>query len=204
MIRAKVCGITQPNQVMAICECGVDALGVVFYSPSPRSVTPELALQIRRAMPAYVSLIGLFVDQDVSEVNSIAAQVGLDAVQFHGQHSLQECQQSDRPWYRALRVQPDADVAELVQPWVGQGQGVLLDAYVKGIPGGTGRSFNWSLIPQSRDWNLILAGGLDATNVRQAISQTSPWAVDVSGGVELSPGVKDISAVRAFMQEVRS
>lgn len=204
MVRAKVCGITQPEQVSPICDCGVDALGLVFYPPSPRSVSLDTARQIRRAIPAYVTLVGLFVDHSIDQINDVAAQVGLDAIQFHGNQSVQECQQSDRPWYRALRVQPGADVGELVQPWVGQGQGVLLDAYVKGIPGGTGQSFNWSLIPTERDWNLILAGGLDAANVGQAISQTSPWAVDVSGGVESSPGVKDISAVRAFMQEVVS
>ncbi|MGB0965308.1 MAG: phosphoribosylanthranilate isomerase [Litorivicinus sp.] len=202
MTRTKICGITQPAQVAPICDLGVDALGVVFYPPSPRSVDVEQAKAIRQAMPAYVTLVGLFVDHSAEQINQIADQVGLDAIQFHGDHSVDECQRSNRPWYRALRVAPGADINALVQPWVGQGQGILLDTYVKGVPGGTGESFNWQAVPAQRNWNLILAGGLTPANVKQAVQQTTPWAVDVSGGVEASPGVKDIEAVRTFMQEV--
>ena len=202
MTRTKICGITQPEQVGPICDLGVDALGVVFYPPSPRSVNIEQAAEIRRAMPAYVTLVGLFVDHSVDQINRISEQVRLDAVQFHGDQSVEQCHSSARPWYRALRVAPGADVDQLVAPWVGQGQGILLDTYVKGVPGGTGESFNWQSVPSTREWNLILAGGLTPANVKQAVQQTTPWAVDVSGGVEASPGIKDLQAIRTFMQEV--
>ena len=204
MIRTKICGITQPEQVTPICALGVDAIGLVFYDPSPRSVSIEQAIAIRKAVPAYVSVVGLFVDQTVEHINRIAAQVQLDSIQFHGAHSVQQCQGADRPWYRALRVAAGQSVAELVEPWVEQGQGVLLDTYVKGVPGGTGAAFNWDQVPKPRTWNLILAGGLTPDNVATAVQQTTPWAVDVSGGVEASPGVKDIDKVRAFMQGVHS
>ena len=202
MVRTKVCGITQPEQVLPICHLGVDAIGLVFYPPSPRSVTVEQAIAIRQAAPAFVSVVGLFVAQSMDQVNRIAEQVKLDSIQFHGEQTLADCQQADRPWYRALRVSHDSSVAELVQPWINQGQGVLLDTYVKGVPGGTGAAFNWDQVPAQRSWNLILAGGLTPDNVATAIQQTTPWAVDVSGGVEASPGVKDIDKVRAFMQGV--
>ena len=202
MVRTKICGITRPEQVGPICELGASALGVVFYDPSPRGVSVELAQAIRKAMPAYTTLVGLFVDQPIDQINQIAEQVQLDAIQFHGDQSLIECQAAIRPWYRALRVAPEQSVRSLVAPWIGQGQGILLDTYVKGVPGGTGAAFNWQQVPMQRDWHLILAGGLTPDNVGQAVQQTHPWAVDVSGGVESSPGVKDLDKVRAFLQGV--
>ena len=202
MVRTKICGITRPEQVGPICELGASALGVVFYDPSPRGVSVELAQAIRKAMPAYTTLVGLFVDQPIDQINQIAEQVQLDAIQFHGDQSLIECQAAIRPWYRALRVAPEHSVEALVAPWIGQGQGILLDTYVKGVPGGTGAAFNWQQVPMQRDWHLILAGGLTPDNVGQAVQQTHPWAVDVSGGVESSPGVKDLDKVRAFLQGV--
>lgn len=202
MVRTKICGITRPEQVGPICELGASALGVVFYNPSPRGVSVETAQAIRKAMPAYTTLVGLFVDQPIDQINQIAEQVQLDAIQFHGDQSLIECRAANRPWYRALRVAPDQSVEALVAPWVGQGQGILLDTYVKGVPGGTGAAFNWQQVPAQRDWHLILAGGLTPDNVGQAVQQTHPWAVDVSGGVESSPGLKDLDKVRAFLQGV--
>ena len=202
MVRTKICGITRPEQVGPICELGASALGVVFYDPSPRGVSVELAQAIRKVMPAYTTLVGLFVDQPIDQINQIAEQVQLDAIQFHGDQSLIECQAAIRPWYRALRVASDQSVEALVAPWIGQGQGILLDTYVKGVPGGTGAAFNWQQVPMQRDWHLILAGGLTPDNVGQAVQQTHPWAVDVSGGVESSPGVEDLDKVRAFLQGV--
>lgn len=204
MTRIKVCGITHPDQGIAVADAGADAIGLVFYGPSSRNVSVDQAAAIRRSIPAFVSVIGLFVDTPVDQINSIAARVKLDAIQFHGDQSPEQCGTADRPWYRALRVKPDDQVDQLIGPWVGHGQGILLDAYVKGIPGGTGHQFNWEQIPNERDWRLILAGGLTPENVRDAISQTRPYAVDVSGGVESEPGTKDISRVRAFIQEVRN
>ena len=202
MVRTKICGITRPEQVGPIWELGASALGVVFYDPSPRGVSVELAQAIRKVMPAYTTLVGLFVDQPIDQINQIAAEVQLDAIQFHGDQSLTECRAANRPWYRALRVASDQSVEALVAPWIGQGQGILLDTYVKGVPGGTGAAFDWQQVPMQRDWHLILAGGLTPDNVGQAVQQTHPWAVDVSGGVESSPGVKDLDKVRAFLQGV--
>ena len=202
MTRVKVCGITDESQVAGIVDAGADAIGLVFYPPSPRAVTVEQARAIRAAVPPYVTVVGLFVDTPVTEINQIARSVGLDSIQFHGDQTPEECQSCERPWYRALRVKADSSVERLVQPWVGKGRGILLDAYVKGVPGGTGTAFNWQQIPDQRDWHLILAGGLDVGNVRNAISQTHPFAVDVSGGVESTPGTKDMALVKAFIQEV--
>lgn len=204
MTRVKVCGVTQPGQVDGIVRAGADAIGLVFYPPSPRSVSIEQATAIRKQIPAFVTAVGLFVDTPVDEINRIAAIVGLDVIQFHGDQTPEQCALSNRPWYRALRVRSDQSLDALIAPWIGLGQGILLDAYVKGVPGGTGTTFNWDQIPQQRDWHLILAGGLNPSNVRDAISQTRPFAVDVSGGVESEPGTKDLSRVEAFIQEVRN
>ena len=204
MVRVKVCGITQPHQVDPLVDAGVNALGLVFYPPSPRAVTPDQAVQIQRAVGPYVSTIGLFVNTPIDEVNAIADAVGLDWIQFHGSETVAQCMGAKRPWYKALRVRADDDVDAITRPWRAASNGVLLDAFVKGVPGGTGTRFNWDQVPSTRDWKLILAGGLDASNVRAAIAQTQPYAVDVSGGVESAPGIKDIQQVQAFMQEVRN
>ena len=148
MVRTKICGITRPEQVGPICEL-VPAPWRGFYDPSPRGVSVELAQAIRKAMPAYTTLVGLFVDQPIDQINQIAEQVQLDAIQFHGDQSLIECQAAIRPWYRALRVAPEQSVEALVAPWIGQGQGILLDTYVKGVPGGTGAASIGSRFPCS-------------------------------------------------------
>ncbi len=203
MVRVKVCGITQPQQLEPLMDAGVDAIGLVFYDPSPRGVTVDQARTIQRAVAPYTSTVGLFVDTPVDEVNAIADAVGLDWIQFHGNESVADCQRCRRPWYKALRVRDGDDVAALVAPWQAVSTGVLLDAYVKGVPGGTGTRFNWDQIPVQRDWKLILAGGLNPSNVREAVAQTRPYAVDVSGGVESEPGIKDIQQVQAFIQEAK-
>lgn len=203
MVRVKVCGITQPEQAGAICELGADALGMVFYGPSPRNVTIEQAQQISRSVLPYVSRVGLFVDTPVDEINRIAEACDLDTIQFHGNQTPVECAQANRKWYKAMRVGDARMFAEQLTDWQGQ-PSLLLDAYVKGLPGGTGQRFDWGLIPAERPWKLILAGGLTAENVADAIRQTQPYAVDVSGGVESAPGVKDLDQVEQFISEVRA
>lgn len=202
MARIKICGITRVEDALAAAEAGADAIGLVFYAPSPRAVDAEQAAEIVAALPPFVTTVGLFVDADPSEVREVLACVPLDVLQFHGEESDEYCRQFGRPFLKAVRVQSAEQLADVAARWPGA-SGILLDSYKPGVPGGTGEVFDWRLVPAKRDWNLVLAGGLTAANVHQAISEMHPWAVDVSGGVEASKGIKDVEKINAFVQEVK-
>jgi phosphoribosylanthranilate isomerase len=202
MVRVKICGITREADAVAAAQAGADAIGLVFYSPSPRAVDIKSALSIVRALPPFVTTVGLFVDAAPDEVWAVLAAVPLDLLQFHGDETDEYCQQFLRPYMKALRVQSGDDLNALVAKWPGA-CGILLDSFKPGVPGGTGEVFDWSLIPADRDWNLILAGGLDAANVANAVDRCQPWAVDVSGGVERAKGIKDAARITSFIREVR-
>lgn len=201
--RVKICGITRLEDALVAARAGADALGFVFYPPSPRAVTAEVAGSIVRQLPAFVTATGLFVDASADEVNSVLEQVPLDLLQFHGDESPEFCQSFGRPYIKALRMQPGVDIAALANSYAGA-RGILLDAYVAGVPGGTGQVFDWQAIPQALAKPLILAGGLNVDNAGLAIEQVQPWAVDVSGGVEADKGIKDAEKVHAFMRAVRT
>ena len=201
-VRVKICGITRIEDALAAAAAGADAIGLVFYAKSPRAVDIEQARAILAALPPFVTSVGLFVDAERSELERILASVPLDLLQFHGDESVQQCEAFGRPYIKALRVKAGDDIAAQVARYP-SAQGILLDAYVEGVPGGTGEAFDWSLIPQTLSKLLILAGGLRPDNVAEAVSRVRPYAVDVSGGVEASKGVKDVEKVGAFIRAAR-
>ncbi len=201
-VRIKICGITRVEDGLAAAEAGVDAIGLVFYAPSPRAVSAAQAAAIVQALPPFVTTVGLFVNAEADEVKAVLAEVPLDLLQFHGDEPDAYCRQFQRPYMKALRVRPGDDLNQLAAQWPSSA-GILLDSYKAGVPGGTGETFDWSAIPAARGWALVLAGGLDTANVAAAISATRPWAVDVSGGVEAAKGIKDSEKIQAFVHEVK-
>jgi len=201
--RVKICGLTSVEDALLAVNAGADAIGLVFYAPSPRFVEIEQAAEIAKSLPAFVTKTALFVDPDIEYVESVLAEVDIDLIQFHGDEPAEFCEQFSKPFIKAVRMQEATDLNALVREF-NQASGLLLDAYIPGIPGGTGEQFNWSWIPEQLDLPLILAGGLTSDNVKQAIKTASPWAVDVSGGVEASKGVKSPEKIKQFMQQVMS
>lgn len=203
VVRSKICGITRVDDALTAAKAGADAIGLVFYAKSPRAVDVRQAREIVAALPPFVTTVGLFVNASRCEINEILDAVPLDMLQFHGDETPAQCEGFHRPWFKALRVGNGEDIEAQVARFA-NASGILLDTFVAGVPGGTGERFDWSLIPAALAKPLILAGGLTAENVQQAIAQVRPYAVDVSGGVEASKGVKDASKVMAFVGRVRS
>lgn len=201
--RVKICGVTRVEDALAAARAGADAIGLVFYAQSPRHVTAEQARIIVQALPPFVTAVGLFVDAAPDAIRKVLAIVSLDALQFHGDEAPEACRGFGRPYLKALRLREGADLTVLAQPY-GDAAGILVDSYVEGLPGGTGRSFDWSRLPKQLARPMILAGGLNPDNVATAIKQVRPWAVDVSGGVESAPGIKDAARIAAFIREVNS
>ncbi|WP_434057973.1 phosphoribosylanthranilate isomerase [Acinetobacter indicus] len=204
--RAKICGITRVEDVHAVVNTGADAIGFVFYPPSPRSVSAEQASVLVQAIAPYVQVVGLFVNSSAREIQAILNTVALDILQFHGDESPEQCQsiaqQVGRRWYKAIQVKPGLDVVAEIQKYQQAGaSAVLLDAWHPELKGGTGHSFDWSSFPQL-DIPLILAGGLNPDNIEDAIHTTAAFAVDVSGGVESAKGIKDQQLIERFMQGV--
>jgi phosphoribosylanthranilate isomerase len=201
-VRSKICGITRIEDALAAVDAGADAIGFVFYAKSPRAVSVEQARAIIAALPPFVTTVGLFVNISRCELTEILEIVPLDLLQFHGDETPEDCDGYHRPYIKALRVQAGDDIAASCRAY-SRASGILLDTYVADVPGGTGEAFDWSLIPQTLSKPIILAGGLTPDNVAQAIAQVRPYAVDVSGGVEMSKGIKDHDRIRAFMHAVR-
>jgi phosphoribosylanthranilate isomerase len=202
MTRSKICGITRIEDGMAAAQHGADAIGLVFYPPSPRHVSPAQAAAIAAALPPFVTTVGLFVNPDVAEVEWVLRALRLDMLQFHGDESAEFCASFGVPYLKAVRVKPGVDLVQYAIRFHAA-KGLLLDAFVAGQAGGTGESFDWGLIPDVLPLPVILSGGLDPANVKAAIKQVKPWAVDVSSGVEASKGIKDAARIAAFMREVR-
>ncbi|MNM39278.1 N-(5'-phosphoribosyl)anthranilate isomerase [compost metagenome] len=201
-VRSKICGITRIEDALAAAEAGADAIGLVFYAKSPRAVDVRQARAIIAELPPFVTTVGLFVNASRCELNEILEVVPLDLLQFHGDETPQDCEGYHRPWIKALRVRPGDDLEAACQRYAGA-RGILLDTYVPGVPGGTGEAFDWSLVPARLGKPIILAGGLSADNVGQAIARVKPYAVDVSGGVEQAKGIKDAAKIEAFMRAVK-
>ncbi|MCW8944291.1 MAG: phosphoribosylanthranilate isomerase [Sedimenticola sp.] len=201
--RVKICGITRTEDAIAAVNAGADAIGLVFYPPSPRAVTLSQAVQLVQGLPAFVSVVGLFVNPSADELSEVLSNVHLDLIQFHGDETVSECEAPGRPYIKAVRMKPGVDLFDIEKQFT-TASGLLLDSYQKGIPGGTGETFEWERIPASLRDRIILAGGLSPHNVKQAIRQIRPYAVDVSGGVEQSKGVKDQEKMLAFMRGVES
>ena len=199
--RVKICGITRPEDALVAVDLGVDALGLVFYAPSPRNVTIATAADIARQIPAFVSVVGLFVNAEPSFVEEVIANVGLSLLQFHGDETPEDCERFGLPYIKAIRVKADTNLVQYARDFT-SAKALLLDTYTEGVAGGTGQMFDWNLIPSALPKPVILAGGLLANNVAQAIRQVKPYAVDVSGGVEATKGIKDAQKIAAFMQQV--
>ncbi|ASL27198.1 phosphoribosylanthranilate isomerase [Azotobacter chroococcum] len=202
-VRSKICGITRVEDALVAAEAGADAIGLVFYPHSPRAVTLQQAQAIVSALPPFVTTVGLFVNASRRDIGEILDVLPLDLLQFHGDETPADCDGHRRPYIKALRVRPGEDVAARCLEYR-NASGILLDTYVPGVPGGTGEAFDWSLVPRVLPKPVILAGGLTVRNVRSAIAQVAPYAVDVSGGVEVGKGVKDAEKIRAFIREVQS
>jgi phosphoribosylanthranilate isomerase len=208
--RIKICGLTRPQDVIAAAEAGVDAVGFVFYPPSPRNVSFEKAAELAGLLPPFVAAVGLFVDPQAECVTEALRSVPLQWLQFHGDESDARCAAlstipgTDRslPWIKAVRMRPGVDLLESSDSHPGA-RGLLLDAFVEGY-GGCGKTFDWSLIPSGVGRPLVLSGGLGPANVGEAIRRLRPWAVDVSSGVEVAKGIKDAAKIAAFVAEVRN
>ena len=180
---------------------GIDAVGLNFYEPSPRFVELDVAREIAAALPPFVTAVGLFVDASAEQIERTLEHVPLGALQFHGAEDLETCARWGLPFVKAIAVRDGMDVPAILEDW-GDAAGVQLDAYRPGIPGGTGERFDWGRIPPLRPVPLVLAGGLDASNVGEAIRTVRPHAVDVCGGVERDRGVKDVGRMAAFVKAV--
>ncbi len=199
--RVKICGFTRVEDAVCAAQLGVDAIGLVFYPLSPRNVGIEQAVKIVNALPAFVSVVALFVDEQESRIREILDRVPIDCLQFHGDESADACRLYRKRYMKALRMQDGIDIPRLALHYH-DAAGLLLDAYHPGAKGGTGNRFNWELIPENCALPIILAGGLDESNARQAVQTVRPYALDVSSGVEAEKGVKDALKMAAFVREV--
>lgn len=199
--RVKICGITSLDDALVAIASGADALGFVFYPPSPRYISPESAAVICQQLPPFITKVALFVNEDTQAVESITSKVSIDLIQFHGDESAEYCQQFCLPYIKAVRVESAASVRFALSEYQ-TSSALLLDTYKKGVPGGTGETFDWQLVPGDAHKPIILAGGLNGHNVAEAIATNSVYAVDVSGGVEQSPGIKSASKIHDFIAAV--
>ncbi len=199
--RIKVCGFTDPENAVAAAYQGVDAIGLVFYPPSPRHVTVEQAQRVIAALPAFVTTVGLFVDESQEVIEHVLSQVPLDLIQFHGDEAPDFCRLVGHPYIKAVRMRPETDLMQLADDFF-DASALLLDAYHPGLKGGTGHHFDWNLIPEQYPLPIILAGGISVENAYQAIKQAQPYALDVSSGVERQKGIKDINKIIELITEV--
>ena len=201
--RIKICGITRAEDARIAVDLGADAIGLVFYAPSPRNVGLDQARAIIAAIPPFVTVVGLFVDPAQDEVESVLRRCSLGLLQFHGDEEPDFCCRFRLPYIKAARVRANADLVQYLAPYHAA-QGWLLDAYHERLYGGTGEPFEWDLIPRNLARPVILSGGLTPDNVGAAVRQVRPWAVDVSSGVEASKGVKDAAKIAAFIAGVKN
>lgn len=201
-VRVKICGITRLEDAAVAARAGADAIGLVFYPPSPRCLSPEQARRLRRALPPFVTAVALFVNPTREAVERVLTEVHPDVLQFHGEEDPAFCAQFGVPYIKACRVKEGTDLLEYFTPYA-DAQGWLADAYVEAY-GGVGARFDWSLVPALRDRPLILSGGLSVANVGEALRVVKPWGVDVSSGVEVAKGIKDAAMIEAFIAEVKN
>lgn len=200
--RIKICGITRVCDLDAALDAGVDAVGFVFYPPSPRCLSLAAAAELAFRVPPFVARVGLFVNSAAADVQTILAAVPLDLLQFHGEEPASFCEQFGRPYLKAARVRAGLDLLEFARAYT-TARALLLDAWAEAY-GGAGQTFDWSLIPGALPLPMVLSGGLHVGNVGQAIDNLHPWAVDVSSGVELGKGIKDAEKIAAFVAAVRA
>ncbi|MDX1375324.1 MAG: phosphoribosylanthranilate isomerase [Burkholderiales bacterium] len=201
-VRVKICGITRAEDAVAAARAGADAIGLVFYAPSPRCLALEQARRLREALPPFVSAVALFVNPSREDVERVIDAVRPDALQFHGEEDAAFCGRFGVPYIKACRVREGTDLLEYFAPFA-DAQGWLADTYVEAY-GGAGSRFDWRVVPAERSRPLILSGGLTVDNVREALRMVKPWGVDVSSGVERAKGIKDAARIEAFIAEVEN
>ena len=199
--RVKICGFTRIEDAVSAARLGVDAIGLVFYPPSPRNVDIEQAVKIVNALPAFVSVVALFVDALEVQIREVLDRVSIDCLQFHGDEPPEACRLYNKRYIKAVRMRDGIDISSLALHY-SDAAGLLLDAYHPGAKGGTGSRFDWALIPGQCALPIVLAGGLDQNNARQAVQAVRPYALDVSSGVETGKGIKDALKMAAFIREV--
>jgi phosphoribosylanthranilate isomerase len=200
-VRTKICGITRVEDAICAVKAGADAIGLVFYAPSPRNVSVEQAQKICAALPPFVTVVALFVDEQREVIEQICRILPINLLQFHGNESEKDCLGYSIPYIKAIRVRLESDFSTAESEFK-SAQAILADAYKKGVAGGTGELFDWSLLPSKHQKPIILAGGLTSDNIRSAIQTVQPYAVDVSGGVELKKSIKDHEKICQFIKEV--
>ena len=201
--RVKICGITRVQDALEAVRCGADAIGLVFYAASPRHVSVQQAQQIVAALPPFISVVALFVNATPAEIEAVLSQVRIDIAQFHGDETAADCERIKLPYFKAIRVKSDTNLLQCALDF-SSANALLLDTYSEAAYGGTGHVFDWDLIPKNMTKPVILAGGLIAENVGLAIQKVKPYAVDISGGVEVSKGIKDADKIAAFMLAVQA
>ena len=199
--RVKICGFTRIEDAVYAAHNGVDAIGLVFYPLSPRHVEIEQAIRIVNALPAFTSVVALFVDEQEAKIREVLAQVPIDCIQFHGDETAEACRIYGKRYIKAISMREGIDIPALAH-YYHDAAGLLLDAFHPDAKGGTGSQFNWSLIPNQLDLPIILAGGLDETNAKLAVQTVRPYALDVSSGVETKKGIKDSLKMAAFIKQV--
>lgn len=200
--RVKICGITRPEDARAAARAGADAIGLVFYPPSPRYLSTERAVEVRDALAPFVQTVALFVNPDAAQVAQVLQRVRPALLQFHGEETPQFCSQFGTPFVKACRVKPGVDALEYLRPF-SRAAAWLFDSHVPEY-GGVGEAFDWSLVPATQERPVILSGGLSRENVAEAVRRVRPWGVDVSSGVESAKGIKDAAKIAAFIAEVRN
>ena len=202
-VRVKICGITRIQDLHAACDAGADALGFVFYEKSPRHVTIATASALVRELPPFVQSVGLFVNAEPALIETVLNDIPLDLLQFHGDETPADCARFGRPYIKAVRVNRDTDLLKYAADF-DAARGLLLDAYVPGMPGGTGERFDWGLIPTNLSRPIVLSGGLTPDNIADAVQRVRPWAVDVSSGVEAAKGIKDVHKIAQFIAKAKA
>ncbi len=199
--RIKICGVTRPEDARNAAQAGADAIGLVFYAASPRAVSVPQARRIIAALPPFVTTVGLFVDASPDEIEAVLRAIPLGLVQFHGDELPEQCDRYGVPYIKAVRMKEHVILSNVAAAYE-TASGLLLDTYRAGVPGGTGKTFDWSRVPRNLGKPVIVAGGLTPENITEAVGQTKPYAVDVSGGVESAKGIKDATKMRAFIRGV--
>ncbi len=201
-VKVKICGITRPEDAYLASEAGADAIGLNFYRDSPRAIEINVARQIVDSLPPFITKVGLFVDASPELIWSVLDEVNLNSIQFHGEETEVDCMLYGLPYIKAIRMREGIELSRLVESF-NNASAILIDTYVSGVPGGTGKTFNWNLVTEDINKPLILAGGLTLENVSDAIKVVKPYAVDVSGGVEESPGIKDKAKMLKFIHQAK-
>lgn len=201
LVRVKICGLTRAQDIKNAVQVGVDALGFVFYRESPRFVPPSQAQSLLQQVPPFITKVALFVNAEDELIHFVCETLPIDCLQFHGDETPEQCARWNKPYIKAVRMKDRVDLIQYQQRY-NSAQGLLLDAFVPGVYGGTGNVFDWSWVNTDCTVPLILSGGLQASNVRSGIERIKPYAVDVSSGVECAPGIKSLDKMISFMREV--